>query len=295
MRADDLVTIQRGFGMTIRAQFGLWDDNPRLLRDCKSRHPEDCSAEIVGRLQARLRAELPAEERARLEKLEAGMERVKLPDREFDNWSLSSLVHFLQLEVDRQLPAADRFQIECDPRDCGESVFVERSGSSLYEFYTNMFTGLDVRKAPPNLWIGPYYQPLYGIPENGILQRAYYTANGLGEETRQLVRTPAEWKAIWKQLSAAPGAPTLAPVIDFQNYSALVIALGERPTSGFEVSVVAGGLHRRTAALGIHESRPGKSCIVAMAASHPTGVFLLPRIAESVTYLENISDRECAQ
>ena len=76
LRDDELIGLHHGFGMTVRAQLGLWGDNPRLLKDCKSSHPDDCSMEVIGKLHARLRAELPADERARLEKLESGMDRV---------------------------------------------------------------------------------------------------------------------------------------------------------------------------------------------------------------------------
>ena len=73
-----------------------------------------------------------------------------------------------------------------------------------------------------------------------------------------------------------------------------MISLGERPTNGYEVSAKALGLHRSAATVTVQESRPGKSCVVAQTASHPTAVFLLPRVAESVRYLEGINDRECS-
>jgi hypothetical protein len=297
MRDADVISLHHGFGMTIRAQLGLWSDNPRLLKDCKSSHPDDCSMEIIENLRARLRAELPADERARLEKLEAGMDRVRLPGREFTDAMLPDFVTFLQNAVDAKLPEADRFRIRFLPQDAGETMsFTVGNGVTLSELNGDMMlSGLYVTKVPPDLLVEPYSRPMAGIPADGQLETIYSTAQGFPEETRELVRDPAAWERMWRRLGTASRSGDAPPAIDFAKHSALVIALGERPTSGYGISARAGGLHRTTALVTVQERRPGNSCMVAQAASRPTAVFLLPRVAGSVSYLENISDRECGE
>jgi hypothetical protein len=293
MADDELISLHHGFGMTVREQFGLWKDNPRLLKDCKSSHPDDCSMEIIEAMHARLRAALPADERARLVKLESNMDRVRLTARDFKDTPLPEFVAFLQAAVDAQLPAGDRFRIQFEPRDAGYLVSAEVGDGSLYELYRNMLTGLDFTKALPDLQVAPYYRPLEGIGADGLLERVYFSNFGMHEEARELVRDQAGWQAMQGRLLTAARSMQFPPSIDFTKYSALVIALGERPTHGYEVNAEALGLHRSVASVAIRESRPGKSCMVAQTITYPVAVFLLPRVATGVTYLEGISDREC--
>jgi hypothetical protein len=292
MRADELISLHHGFAMSVRAQLGLWDGNPRLLEDCKSSHPDDCSMEVIETVQVRLRAALPAVERARLEKLESNMDRVQLTARDFKDTPLPEFVAFLQAAVDAQLPAADRFRIQFEPPDAGYLVSAEVPEGSLYELYRNSFTGLDFTKTQPDLRVEPYYRPLEGVGADGLLEKVYFSDSGPREELRAMVRDAAGWSEMLSRLSMA-AASTQAPAIDFTKFSALVIALGERPTHGYEVNAEALGLHRSIASVSIRESRPGKSCMVAQAITYPVAVFLLPRAATGVTYLEGISDREC--
>lgn len=293
MRRDDLGALHHGFGMTVREHFGFWGDNARLVKDCKSSHPDDCSMEIIEAMHARARGALPREERQRLEKLESNMDRVRLSARDFKDTPLPEFVAFLQAAVDAQLPAGDRFRIQFEPRDAGYLVSAEVGDGSLYELYRNMLTGLDFTKSPPDLQVAPYYRPLEGIGADGLLERVYFSNFGMHEEARELVRDQAGWQAMQGRLLTAARSMQFPPSIDFTKYSALVIALGERPTHGYEVNAEALGLHRSVASVAIRESRPGKSCMVAQAMTYPVAVFLLPRAATGVTYLEGISDREC--
>jgi hypothetical protein len=292
MRDDELISAHRGLGMTVRAQFDLWHD-PGRLRDCKSRHPEDCSMEVVKALHSRLRAALPAAERAALEKLEAAMDRVRLPARDFEQTPLPEFVAFLQSAVDAQLPGSERFRIRYLPRDANEAVTLEGADRSMYELYKNMFTGLDFRKTPPDLTVAPYYRPLAGIPADGWLEVAYQTSQGLREETRELVRDAGAWQELWSRMNTASAPPSAPPVIDFTQHSALVIALGERPTSGYAVRAQAIGLHRSTAMVTVQERQPARHCMVAQMSSYPTSVFLVPRAASDIGYLEQIETSDC--
>jgi hypothetical protein len=292
MRRDDLNSLHHGFGMTVREHLGLWGDDARRVKDCKSSHPDDCSMEVIEAMHARARGALPMEERQRLEKLESNMDRVRLTARDFEDTPLREFVAFLQAAVDTQLPAADRFRIQFEPRDAGYLVAAEVPEGSLYELYRNSFTGLAFSKAPPDLRVEPYYRPLEGIGADGQLKRVYFSNSGPHEELRALVRDQAQWNEMLSRLPGA-AASTPLPVIDFTRHSALVIALGERPTHGYEVNAEGLGLRRAIATVAIRESRPGKSCVVAQAMTYPVAVFLLPRAATGVSYLEGIRDREC--
>ena len=118
-----------------------------------------------------------------------------MPEREFTDVALPEFVAFLQGAVDAQLPEADRFTIRSLPQDAGETVSISAQGQSLHELLKDMgFPGLDVSKIPPDLLIEPYYRRLAGIPADGQLTTIYSTAQGLPEETRELIRDQAGWE-----------------------------------------------------------------------------------------------------
>jgi len=296
LRKDELIRQQHGFAMTVRNQFGMWGDNPALLASCKSRNAEDCSMEIIERLYARLRAELPAEELQHLETLESRMARVQLPAHEFAAVPLSGFVTFLQSQIDAQLPEGDRFTVHYASGDAQETVTTSiLAGSTLVSVLDGLaFASFDVVKVPPDLLIEPYYRPLAGVSADGKLQSVFNSAQGLREETRELARDPAAFEKLWGRLLEDSKSTQPAPQIDFARFSALMIALGGRPTDGYELSLIAAGLHHRTAVLVVEESQPGKGCKTATAVSYPTAVFLLPKEAESVSFLERFTTHECA-
>ena len=57
----------------------------------------------------------------------------------------------------------------------------------------------------------------------------------------------------------------------------------------------SGDLHHTTASVAIIENWPGDGCTDARITTFPTAVFLLPRIAESVSYSEGIGRRDCGK
>jgi len=50
----ELIMFHHGFGTAIRNTFGLWNNNPALLKDCKCEHPDDASMVIIKALWKKL-------------------------------------------------------------------------------------------------------------------------------------------------------------------------------------------------------------------------------------------------
>lgn len=46
----DLILYHHGWGTGIRNEFGLWNDNTELMKDCGNTHPDDCSMKIIYRV-----------------------------------------------------------------------------------------------------------------------------------------------------------------------------------------------------------------------------------------------------
>lgn len=51
---DDLIKFHHGWGTQIRNDFGLWQGNVILLKDCDKHHPDDASMVIIEAVWERL-------------------------------------------------------------------------------------------------------------------------------------------------------------------------------------------------------------------------------------------------
>jgi hypothetical protein len=297
MREADLILLHHGFGTGIRNGLGLWGGNTRLLEDCGSMHPDDCSSIIIEKLHARLRAELSAAERSRLETLERGLEEVELPALQVPIATLAELASWLQAQVDSQLPVGGRIQVRYGEEDAKEAIDIEpREAGTLAEFIGSAgFLGLDVIKQPPDLLIAPYWRPLGDLPVDAPLPKIFAAPDGLREETRELIKDDAAWNQMWGRISAMMDSRAPAPAVDFTAFHALVIALGERSGGDHDIELRAMGRHRDAARVTVVETQPADDCRPTGAKTHPTAVFLIPREADSVDYWESTKFRKCAE
>jgi len=99
------------------------------------------------------------------------------------------------------------------------------------------------------------------------------SSSGAADPREVVVRSPAEWAALWK----AHAGPQTAPVVDFSTNLVAAVFLGTRPTAGFRVDIV--GARREADVLVIEyvERAPGADNIVAQVLTSPFHIVTLPR------------------
>lgn len=160
MGYDELANLQSTLGASVRDRFGLNTRNFRLAYDCDAEymHPHTCASIIISRLWKKVRADLPASERAALESLESGMDRVRLESERFENVPLQELVAFFNDAIRAQLAPEAQFEVVNDPARSNDrlSVAWRAMGTiSLREALTVLEDGGEwrARKDPPNLVI----------------------------------------------------------------------------------------------------------------------------------------------
>ena len=100
------------------------------------------------------------------------------------------------------------------------------------------------------------------------------------EEARQVVvRTPAEWKALWQEHS--PSQP--APAVDFTKSMVIGVFLGSRNTAGYRVTITS--IERNdTAVVRYREERPAARDILAQVITFPHHLVRVDRIAGEVKF-----------
>ena len=93
--------------------------------------------------------------------------------------------------------------------------------------------------------------------------------SGVREPLQIVVRSQAEWDALWKRHVSIETNPPPPPTIDFNKQIVIGVFLGEKPTGGFDVEIIRA--EQTDSALVIHyrEKNPLQGGIVIQALTQP--------------------------
>ena len=101
------------------------------------------------------------------------------------------------------------------------------------------------------------------------------------EEPRQVVvRTAAEWQALWKEHEAQRAAPA----VDFTQSIVVAVFLGTKPTAGFAAEITAVRTERNRAVVEYRERRPPRDALIAQMLTAPFHVVRLARTSGSIEF-----------
>ena len=101
------------------------------------------------------------------------------------------------------------------------------------------------------------------------------------EEPRQVVvRTAAEWQALWKEHDAQRAAPA----VDFAQSSVVAVFLGTRPTAGFGVDITAVKTEGSRAVVEYREQRPPRDALTAQILTSPFHIVRVARASGPIEF-----------
>ncbi|HEU0300970.1 MAG TPA: protease complex subunit PrcB family protein, partial [Longimicrobium sp.] len=69
------------------------------------------------------------------------------------------------------------------------------------------------------------------------VEAGYRHNSRMESAARELVRDAAAWSRLWPRLSGSMGGASPAPQVDFAREMALVAAMGQRNTGGYEIRI----------------------------------------------------------
>ncbi len=104
--------------------------------------------------------------------------------------------------------------------------------------------------------------------------------SGIEEARQVVVRTAAEWNALWTQ--HAPQRP--APAVDFGREVVAAVFLGSRPSGGFAVQIVGAAPQAGTLVVQYRETKPGADAIAAQVITSPFQLVALPKADGDVKF-----------
>jgi hypothetical protein len=98
--------------------------------------------------------------------------------------------------------------------------------------------------------------------------------SGVEEQREIVIRTPADWKALWKE--HAPDVPM--PSIDFSKSIVAGVFLGSRSTGGYGVTIASVDRQGTELVVRWREQKPAPNAMVIQAVTFP---FVLVRIDDA--------------
>jgi hypothetical protein len=111
--------------------------------------------------------------------------------------------------------------------------------------------------------------------------------SGLDQPSRRVVRTTAQWAALWKQHAgtAQPAAPR--PAIDFKREAVIVVALGRRPSAGWSVEITRVEHLGAETVVHVRETRPPPDALTAQVLTQPHHFVRVPRPRGPVRFVDD--------
>jgi hypothetical protein len=123
---------------------------------------------------------------------------------------------------------------------------------------------------------------------------SFTTTSGLRSPQRTVIRDAAAWRAAWAELSARVAPEPPLPAVDFASELVVLVALGERPTSGYQILVDSA----RTTADGgvvvhVRTISPAARCGVFQVLTQPVDLARLPSVSGPITFRDQAVVVDC--
>ncbi len=105
----------------------------------------------------------------------------------------------------------------------------------------------------------------------------------LEESQRRVVRESAEFAALWEEMHAHRSTIPERPSVDFEEKVLVFASLGQRSTGGYRVEVTGARYDEAeaTVEVAIRETRPGPTCAVTQALTHPFVLASVEAVADA--------------
>jgi hypothetical protein len=122
--------------------------------------------------------------------------------------------------------------------------------------------------------------PFVMVAQGTLLTVAQGAMSNIEEPRQIVVRTAAEWQALWKQHDGDKAAPP----IDFTQSIVVAVFLGTRTTAGFSVAITAVKTEGTRTVVEYLEREPSRDAFVAQVLTSPFHIVRIARAAGSVEF-----------
>jgi hypothetical protein len=106
-------------------------------------------------------------------------------------------------------------------------------------------------------------------------------ASGRQEAKQVVIRTDAEWKALWKDHSATEKMPS----VDFAKSMVVGIFLGSKPSTGHDVEIVGVRTEGKDLIVEYVQKQPGRGTMAAQILTEPFHLVAVSKHAGTVRFI----------
>ncbi len=107
--------------------------------------------------------------------------------------------------------------------------------------------------------------------------------SGIRESLQTVARNQTEWQALWQNHAAIQSNQPSPPAIDFSHQMVVAVFMGDKPTGGYEISIISAEQTNGALIVSYSEKEPRPSAITTQAFTQP---FHIVRVA--IPYAEKV-------
>jgi hypothetical protein len=128
----------------------------------------------------------------------------------------------------------------------------------------------------------------------GVRRVAHSDYNGFDQPVRAVIRDQESWQAAWTTLyigmMPAPPAP---PSVDFSRSTVILVALGARPSGGYDITVSRVARDAGLLYVEVTSTSPGERCITTAAITKPVDIIVVPHTVDEAVFVERKTVHQC--
>ena len=130
------------------------------------------------------------------------------------------------------------------------------------------------------------------VPFRTVVRSAGATAAAT-ERTVRAIRTDRAWRREWAQLHAGTDPRPPRPRVDFARHMLILVAMGRRPTTGYDIAVTSVARRGGRWRVRVDEREPGAGCTTGQAISAPFQVVRVRRASGGVRAVRRRVVEDC--
>lgn len=121
----------------------------------------------------------------------------------------------------------------------------------------------------------------------------YRTTSGVTVRDRMVVSDPTSWSKVWLNVVMSHSPTPPVPPANFDRETIVIVAMGQRSTGGYIISIDSAAVAGDTVTLVVTERSPGRTCGTTAALSSPVAIARIFRPRATIRFDERTAVTDC--
>jgi hypothetical protein len=108
---------------------------------------------------------------------------------------------------------------------------------------------------------------------------------GIERAAEKVIRTPAEWTALWREAHSIQVPPPAVPKVDFDKEMVIAVFMGQRPTGGYAITIEDVVFGDKEIRVTVREQSPPPDALTTQALTQPFHMVVVKKSALPVKFI----------